>query len=98
MAETSEFHFHETNHCVSLRRSTTQTTRLELTLTGRDQSLQQHAQCATYRLIAGADPARGGPGGRLPLRAWLLRIYCTKMHGWAPPDSATGVYSPPQTP
>ena len=31
-------------------------------------------------LISGADPAIGGPGGRLPLRAWLLRIYCTKMH------------------
>ena len=29
---------------------------------------------------AGADPAIGGPCGRLPLRAWLLRIYCTKMH------------------
>ena len=28
----------------------------------------------------GADPAIDGPGGRLPLRAWLLRIYCTKMH------------------
>jgi len=27
--------------------------------------------CFIVHLVSGADPAIGGPGGRLPLRAWL---------------------------
>ena len=35
---------------------------------------------ASQHKWSGADPAIGRSGGRLPLRAWLLRICCTKMH------------------